>query len=335
MTTQTQASPLSVPRVSVVVPTCRRVQLLERCLEALLAQALPAAQFEILVVDDGPSQRTRQVAGQWRARAAARGLVLRYLVNTGTRGAAGARNMGWRLARAPVIAFTADDGVPSPGWLRQGLLPFIGGADVVCGRVETPLPERPTDYQRSAQRRQGAACVMANMFVRRPVLEALGGFDESFRYAWREDSDLYFRLLDGRAHIVRARQAMVIHPVRHVPWGVSLLQLRPAAFDALLYKKHPARYRQQIRAMPHWDHYAIVAALAVGGGALAAGAPWLAAAAGAAWLALTALLCAGRLRGTSRRLPHVAEVAITSLLIPPLAVFWRLAGAIRFRVAFT
>jgi hypothetical protein len=41
-----------------------------------------------------------------------------------------------------------------------------------------------------------------------------------------------------------------------------------------------------------------------------------------------------RLRGASKRASHVVEMLVTSVLIPPLAVFWRLAGALRYRVAF-
>ena len=115
---------------------------------------------------------------------------------------------------------------------------------------------------------------------------------------------------------------------------MSLLQPRKIAFDALLYKKHPQRYREKIRATPRWDYYAIVAALLLTLAGSLGGVPALAAIAGAVWLVMTGSLCARRLRGTSRKASHVAEMVLTSALIPPLAVFWRLAGAIRFRVGF-
>jgi hypothetical protein len=56
--------------------------------------------------------------------------------------------------------------------------------------------------------------------------------------------------------------------------------------------------------------------------------------AGAIWIALTARLCMRRLSGTTKTPSHVAEMIVTSALIPPLAVFWRIAGAIRYRVRF-
>jgi hypothetical protein len=50
------------------------------------------------------------------------------------------------------------------------------------------------------------------------------------------------------------------------------------------------------------------------------------------WVGLTGRFCARRLRGTSRAPGHVAEMVVTSALIPPLAVFWRVRGAVRFGV---
>lgn len=324
------ASDNAAPAVSVVVPTCGRLALLERCLAALLSQTLAGGAYEIIIVDDNPDQRTRELVTRWRASDTA----VIYLPNHGAHGPAAARNLGWRSARAPLIAFTDDDTVPAPDWLRRGLDAFSDSIDALCGRIEMPVPASPTDYERDAQQLESAEFVTANCFCRKSVLQALDGFDERFLLAWREDSDLHFRLLAIGARIARAPLALVVHPVRPAPWGVSLLQVRKIAFDALLYKKHPRLYRQKIRATPRWDYYAIVVALLAAVLGAAAGQPVLAAAGAAAWCMLTLLLVRRRLRGTSRSLSHVAEMALTSVLIPPLAVWWRLAGAIRFRVPF-
>jgi len=52
------------------------------------------------------------------------------------------------------------------------------------------------------------------------------------------------------------------------------------------------------------------------------------------WMLLMGSFCLQRLRQTSRQPGHVAEMLVTSALIPPLAIFWRLRGAIKFRVWF-
>ncbi|TMG77552.1 MAG: glycosyltransferase, partial [Betaproteobacteria bacterium] len=156
------------PAVAVVVPTCGRPDLLRRCVAALEAQSLAADAYEIIVVDDTLARR----------------------------GPAATRNIGWRRAKAPIVAFTDDDTVPDADWLARGLAAFEPGVDAVAGRIVMPLPATPTDYERNEQGLERAEFVTANCFVRRAVLQRLGGFDESFRLPWREDSDLHFRLLE-------------------------------------------------------------------------------------------------------------------------------------------
>lgn len=320
--------------VSVVLPACGRMDLLDRSLDALMRQTFDAHAYEIIVVDDEPNHNTLHLVAGWRSRTLERGPRLVYVANTGPRGPSAARNRGWRAARGSILAFTSDDAVPAPGWLEHGLAAFDEGVDVVCGRIETPVPTRPTDRQRSAHAHERADFSSANCFIRKPVLEKLDGFDERFSAQRASDADLHFRLLEEGVHMMRAPQALATHPVRPMPWGASLLQIRHAVFDALLYKKHPALYRQRVEAHPCWDHYAIVAALLVMLASWTLGARWLLLAGAVAWLALTVRLCARRLDGTAHSVSHVAEMALTSILLPPLAVFWRLTGAVRYRVRF-
>lgn len=320
--------------ISIVVPTCGRSGLLNRCIEALAVQALDPATYEIIVVDDGPSEKTRQLVTDWTVRCAARRLAVRYIANHGQHGPAAARNRGWHAARGEVIAFTDDDTVPASDWLKVGLAAFAGNIDAVWGRIRMPLSGSPTDYERDAQRLETAEFVTANCFCRKRVLEALGGFDERFRYAWREDSDFHFRLLDGGMRVAHVPLAVVVHPVRPAPWGVSLFQQKKILFDALLYKKHPRRYRQKIRATPRWDYYLLVASLLAALSGLIAGNETASLIGAAVWTYFTALFCLHRLTGTAKTPLRVAEIVLTSVLIPPLAVFWRMVGALRFRVAF-
>lgn len=320
--------------VSVVVPTRGRGELLQRCLAALTTQDLPGLRYEIVVVDDSPFGTSRASVERWGDRLTGDWVRLLYVDNPGPRGPAAARNRGWRHARAPIIAFTDDDTVPSARWLAAGLAAFDPTLHALRGRVSMPLPPAPTDDQLDASELATAEFVTANCFCRKSVLELLGGFDERFRLAWRADSDLHFSLLELDAHIGYAPEALVVHPLRPAPWGVSLPRTRKIFFDALLYKKHPQLYRQRIGAIARWDYYAIVAALLAAGAGVALGTAAAALAAGAMWLLLTARLCRARLRGTSKSPSHVSEMIVTSALIPPTAVFWRLLGALRFRVRF-
>src|SRR2546423_5043111 len=153
--------------VCVVVPTCGRPEMLSRCVAALESQTLAPEDFEIIVVDDTRSRH----------------------------GPAAARNRGWRMAHAPIVAFTDDDTVPDSRWLENGLKAFDAGVDAVVGRIVMPISDPPTDYERNESGLERAEFATANCFLRTSALEHVGGFDEAFRLPWREDSDLQFRLL--------------------------------------------------------------------------------------------------------------------------------------------
>jgi glycosyltransferase involved in cell wall biosynthesis len=316
--------------VSVVVPTYRRPQLLDRCLQALLAQSFDPWRYEIIVADDADDPDTKEQVMSWRRRIHGPTQIL-YAPVWDAHGPAAARNVGWRLAAGKVIAFTDDDTIPRRDWLARGMAAMSEDTAAAAGRVHVPLPPgRPSDYELDASHLSACEFVTANCFVRRDVLVAIGGFDERFTAAWREDSDLLFSLLEAHGKVVAAPSAVVMHPVRPAAWGVSLKQQRKILFDALLYKKHAALYRGRIRRAPRWDYYAIV--LALGVALIAWAAEWngVAIVAGAIWFGGTAAFCWRRLRGTSHSPAHVLEMIATSILIPPLAVFWRLVGAMRF-----
>lgn len=317
-------------RASVVVPTYRRPELLDRCLGALVKQDIGAAAYEIVVADDAASDATRRQVEGWIA---GNHPVLRYVPVTQVHGPAAARNAGWRAARGEVIAFTDDDTVPDPGWLTAGLA-ALESADAAWGKICVPLPQPPTDYERNEAGLESAEFATANGLCRRAALAAVGGFDERFTAAWREDADLFFTLLEHGYGVVHAPDAVVVHPVRPASWGISLRQQRKSLFNALLFKKHPALYRQRIQATPPWHYYAAAAGLLAAISGAVAGRPMVLLGGAALWAVLSGRFCMRRLRGTSHAPAHVAEMAVTSTLIPLLSVYWRLRGAARFRVFF-
>lgn len=323
-------SPATYPAISVVIPTYRRPESLGRCLAALLARD-PGPSCEIIVVDDGRSIEVRALVNALARKHAG----IRYLCPArGKRGPAAARNAGWQAARGEIVAFTDDDTLPEADWLNAGLLAMAPDVAAASGYVRVPLPARPTDAERETAGLQGAEFVTANCFVRRAALLRCGGFDERYTGAWREDSDLYFTLLEHGEKIVAARRAVVVHPPRTAPPGDCLRRHRNLVFDALLYKKHPRLYREKIAARPPLRYYLTLFAAITALLALAFGRSEPAAVAALAWTLLTLSLAWRRQRGLSRDWRERAGITLTSALIPPLAVFWRLAGAWRYRVLF-
>src|SRR6266536_448583 len=123
--------------VSVVVPTLGRPSL------AVLLDALAPADgvlpmpVELILVDDRPEDRSRPVAAVPSALA-----PVTRVVPGRAAGPAAARNVGWRAAAYPWVAFLDDDVVPAPDWLTVlgddlDVDPSVVG---VQGRVEVPLP---------------------------------------------------------------------------------------------------------------------------------------------------------------------------------------------------
>lgn len=322
---------MDLPSISVVIPTHGRPALLRRCLDALVAAEYPPDQVQIVVVEDGgPADAEPVVAALGEQHPTAR---LQYLaVQQGGPGAA--RNAGLRYATGQIVALTDDDTIPDRGWLRAGARAIEQGADAVSGRTVVPLSAHPTDAEANVQGLERASFATCNVLVRRSWLERVGGFDPRFRRAYREDSDLEFRLLDAGARVIRADDAIVVHPPRSERPFASLRQQRNQLYDALLYQKHPDRFRATIRKRPPIAYYLTTLGQLVGLLAILRGRPRLALVATALWTYLTARFFARRAHGRSRRPGHLAELALTSALIPPIAVYWRLRGAWAFRVPF-
>lgn len=170
-------------------------------------------------------------------------------MSVGGRGPAAARNVGIAVAEAPWTCFLDDDAVPSRNWRARladdvGSLPAaVGGSQ---GRVRVPLPgdRSPTDWERNVRGLEDARWATADMAYRRDVLLEVGGFDERFPRAYREDADLALRVLAAGHELVRGRR-IVIHPVRPAdPW-VSLRMQAGNADDALMRVRHGPAWRRR------------------------------------------------------------------------------------------
>jgi cellulose synthase/poly-beta-1,6-N-acetylglucosamine synthase-like glycosyltransferase len=350
--------------VSVVLPANKRPELLARCLSALIAQDYDPAKYEIIVADESACEETRQLVeslaahkiayftmsqGDNQRQERARQMhhsqeplsvgvrdtpAVHYLSVPQKAGPAAARNHGWKAARGEIIAFIHDDCIPSSGWLRCGCRAFEKGAEGVSGQVIVPVSNPPTDYELSRVELEEEDFAGANCFYKRSLLEELGGFDERFTIACQEDSDLFFSLLEKGRRLATAPEAIVFHPPGRVPWGASLRQQRKNMFKVLLFKKHPALYRKLQEIRLPGIYYLNVFLLLIAVGALLLQNQDFALVSGVLWLMLTLFLSLQRLEKTTHRASHVLEMILTSALIPPLALFWRMLGMLKYRVLF-
>jgi HAD superfamily hydrolase (TIGR01662 family) len=312
---------------AVVVPTIGRPSL-DALLDALAVSEGPRP-AEIIVVDDRPSGVPLLLDRP--------GLPPVRVVRTGGGGPARARNLGWRTARTSWIAFLDDDVLPDPDWFAKlaadlvDLPPDVAGSQ---GRVRVPLPEdrRPTDWERGTAGLATSSWITADLAYRRAALAAVGGFDERFPRAFREDSDLALRVMDAGARLVRGER-WITHPVRPTDRWTSLRVQAGNADDVLMRRLHGPGWRRRAHAPlgRRPQHLAITGAALAAAGLAAARRPRAAAGAAGVWLAGTAEFAWARIAPGPRTRAEVATMAATSVLIPPLATWHFLRGLARHR----
>ena len=319
-------------KCSVVIPTYKRPHLLQKCLSALLQQQTNI-QYEVIVVSDGKDEETAELMNEFTVLE----MPFIYISLNKQSGPAAARNQGWQMAHGELIVFTDDDTIPSQKWLQNYWNAYLKNykANIAfTGGVIVPVSERPTDYERNTAGLETVDFVTANCACTRNALQKINGFDENFTMAWREDSELEFKLMKAAIPIVKVKDAIVLHPVRKAKWGVSLQEQKKSMFNALLYKKHPGLFRSKILALPLWNYYGIIVSFIVSVVLLFCGYFLLACIVGSVWLYLVSVFILKRLKGSSLSVSHITEMIITSLLIPFLSVYWTLYGAIKFKVFF-
>lgn len=319
-------------KISVVIPTYKRPKLLIKCMEALMGQDFPFHEYEIIVVTDGPDEQTSSVIHQMAEERAFHHIICLSL--SSKRGPAAARNAGWKTAKGKLVVFTDDDCLPARDWIRNYYNAFLFyGSSLIAftGKTLVPRPAKPTDFELNTARLETAEFVTANCACSKPTLEYLKGFDEAFTMAWREDSDLEFRLIKARIPIVKIEEAEVTHPVRKAKWGISLKEQKKSMFNALLFKKHPELYKEKIRSYFLWNYLGIAIFIAAFYVAWYNQIKNLSFVFLTAYIILSVLFIWKRLSKTSLSPNHIIEMVITSLIIPFASLFWNIYGAFKYK----
>jgi HAD superfamily hydrolase (TIGR01662 family) len=315
-------------RYEVVIPTAGRPAL-AALLPALAAGDGPLPD-RVLLVDDRRDRSTPLAAPRHLGP-----LLGRVSVLPGPgRGPAAARNVGWRAARAPWVAFLDDDVIPCPGWRAALAADLDGLGDRVAGsqgQIRVPLPRdrRPTDWERNVAGLERARWATADLAYRRDALAAVGGFDERFPRAYREDADLGLRLTAAGWEIATGRR-QILHPVGAAGPGVSLAKQAGNADDVLMRALHGRDWRTRagVPAGRRPRHLAITAAGLAAAGAALARHPRAAALAAAAWVAGTAELAWARIAPGPRTGHEVRTMLWTSAALPAAATGWCMRGLV-------
>jgi len=205
---------MHTPLVSVIVPVWNGRGLIRRCLDALQSQTIPPHQFEIIVVDNGSTDGTADVA---------RSVPDVEVLVEPRPGSYAARNRGLAHARGAYVAFTDADCLPAPDWLEKALTAAGRHPDagILAGRIslfEEDDSERPAfaDYERLFSFPQSFAsrgnCATANWMSRRAIFRELGDFNENLKSGG--DREMALRIRAAGLPLIYVPEMTVHHPIR-------------------------------------------------------------------------------------------------------------------------
>ena len=259
--------PTGDPAIAVVVATRNRAERLARALDAIAAQRIQGG-FELVVVDDASGDATARLLEQRRSRGEPG--AFRVIRRDAPGGPAGARNVGWRAATAPLVAFTDDDCEPAPGWLAAVAESAATAAHSFVYGPTHPHPEEAAGrgpFSRTIDvRTPGPWFPACNVAYPRALLERLDGFDE--RLPRGEDTDLAWRAKELGARPVWAPDALVHHAVMEIG-AVGRLEVAAGWHPAFVnFARHP-QLREQLAFGLFWKRSHALLALAAVGVALA------------------------------------------------------------------
>jgi glycosyltransferase involved in cell wall biosynthesis len=211
--------------LTVIIPTYNRRDLLAKALAGYLTQSSPQLIHELLVVDDGSTDDTESTVVDFAARAP---FPVRYL-RQANKGPAAARNFGIREAQSSLLLFTDSDIIPERNLVEQHIEwhrknPQISTA--VLGYVTWSPEVKATPFMRwygeegalfAYRRFRGRREIdffylyTCNLSLKTAFLQNCGQFDEEFKRACWEDTELSFRLHKSGLRLLYNAQAVAFH----------------------------------------------------------------------------------------------------------------------------
>jgi GT2 family glycosyltransferase len=228
------------PRISVAICTYNGAGTIRKALEGLKRVEYP--NFEVIVVNDGSTDETAAIAGEYECR----------VITTENAGLSSARNTALRAADGEIIAYLDDDAIPDRHWLHYLASTFLKTDYAAVGGPNIAPPNGNTIADCVDNAPGGPVHVLltdeiaehlpgCNFAIRKSCLEAVGGFDPTFRVAG-DDVDLCWRLQQRGWLLGFSPGAAVLHHRRNTIPGYWKQQCGYGNAEAFLERKWPDKY---------------------------------------------------------------------------------------------
>jgi cellulose synthase/poly-beta-1,6-N-acetylglucosamine synthase-like glycosyltransferase len=209
------------------------------CLKALAQQSIDANSYEVIVVNDGSTDGSADIAAQFRVK----------LICQDHRGAASARNLGARHALGRVLLFTDADCEPKPDWIEHMLKPLsdpnVAGVKGSYRTRQSSLVARFTqaEYEEKYDRLRRARRIdfvdTHAAAYRHDLFSEHGGFDPGFLLD--EDQELSFRLARAGLELRFAPAAVVFHQHPATVRAYAWRKMRLGRWKVLVHMRYPEK----------------------------------------------------------------------------------------------
>jgi glycosyltransferase involved in cell wall biosynthesis len=210
--------------LSVIIPTYNRQQLLAKALQGYLRQSSPHFIHEIIIVDDGSTDSTESTVQDIIARSS---FPIRYLRQS-NKGPAAARNLGIKKANSELVLFTDSDIIPRFDLVEQHINSHRNNSQAnaaVLGYVTWDPAVNPTPFMhwygeeklfgfrelRNKREADFHSFYTCNVSLKTEFLRASGQFDEDFKSAAYEDTELGYRLGRKGMRLLYNQKAIAYH----------------------------------------------------------------------------------------------------------------------------
>lgn len=234
-----------MPTVSVIMPAYNVEPYIGEAIDSVLAQTF--TDFELLIVDDGSTDRTAEMARRFAARDSRL-----MLLQQDNRGLAAARNTALRQAKGGLMALLDSDDLWMPRFLEAqiAVLDARPEVDIVTGNARTlgshedGLPARPWPDPRPSPDLRTILIDELSVFImsvfRRRVYDTIGGFDEMLRT--NEDFDFWLRATLAGFTFARNDEPLGFYRRRDDSLSASQVRMLRGALR-VYYKQRPALRR--------------------------------------------------------------------------------------------